>query len=175
MQTYGRLVQDIEHAHEGRAYLSGEPDTLGLATGQGGRGPVDGQVVQAHIYKEAQSSPDLFQDLAGDELLFLTQRGALVRVVRKIAEELGGFAHRIVRHLGYGLIVHSHRQALGLEALSAARVARAVAHVALQLVAYRVGRGFRVSPLDDVHRAFKVLVVLLPAALIGFVLDLYLA
>ena len=42
VQTNGRLVQNIQHAHQGRTDLGGQPDTLALAAGQSARLPAQG-------------------------------------------------------------------------------------------------------------------------------------
>jgi hypothetical protein len=40
------LVEDVEHPHQTRADLGGEPDPLRLPAGEGGRRPGQGQVVE---------------------------------------------------------------------------------------------------------------------------------
>ena len=42
VQADRRLVQDIQHSHEGGANLGGQPDTLALAAGQSARLPAQG-------------------------------------------------------------------------------------------------------------------------------------
>ena len=54
VQPDGGLVQNVEHAHEPGADLGGQPDALGLAAGERGRGPLQREVVQAHVHQEAQ-------------------------------------------------------------------------------------------------------------------------
>ena len=48
-----RLVEHVEHADQAGADLGGQPDALRLAAGQGGRGPVEREVVQADVDQEA--------------------------------------------------------------------------------------------------------------------------
>ena len=55
VQPDGRLVEDVQHAHQARADLGRQPDALGLAARQGVAGAVDRQVVQAHVDQEAQA------------------------------------------------------------------------------------------------------------------------
>ncbi len=54
MQSDAGLIEDVEHPHQPRADLGGQPDALGLAPGQRRRGPAQGQVVQTHIAQEAE-------------------------------------------------------------------------------------------------------------------------
>ena len=74
VQPDRRLVEDVEHADEARADLGGQPDALGLATGQRGRGPVEREVVEADVEQEAEPGVDLLEHplaimpLAGVEL-----------------------------------------------------------------------------------------------------------
>src|SRR5262249_45587680 len=152
--------------HEGRAYLGRQPDALGLAARKGRRGAVDRQVIEANVYQEAQPGANLFEHLPGDYLLFLRQRGWPVALAREIGEEAVRLAYRIVGYDSNRLVVHRHRQALRLEALPAASVARPVRHIALKLLAYGVRVGLGVSTLDDVDHAAELAVELLPAALV---------
>ena len=54
VQADGRLVENIQHAHERRADLRGEPDALALATGQRSRRARKRQVLQADALQEMQ-------------------------------------------------------------------------------------------------------------------------
>ena len=47
VQTDGRLVEDVEHAHQAGADLGRQADALGLAAGERSRGAVEVQVVEA--------------------------------------------------------------------------------------------------------------------------------
>ena len=55
VQTDGRLIQNIQHAHERRADLSREPDALALAAGQCGRRARKRQVLQADALQKLQT------------------------------------------------------------------------------------------------------------------------
>ena len=48
MQTDGRLIQNIEHAYQAGTDLGSQPDPLAFTTGQGGRRPRKGQILQTH-------------------------------------------------------------------------------------------------------------------------------
>ncbi len=67
VEADGGLVQDIEHPHEGGADLGGQADALALAAGEGGRGPAQGQVLEAHRLEEAQAVLDLLEDALGND------------------------------------------------------------------------------------------------------------
>jgi hypothetical protein len=77
-----RLVEDVQHPHEPRPDLGGQPDPLGLPARQGRRGPVQRQVVQADVHEEPQPSPDLLEEPLGDEAL------AVGQLPGKLAEEV---------------------------------------------------------------------------------------
>ena len=54
VQPDARLVEDVEHAHQPRADLGGQPDALGLAAGERRRAAAERQVVEPHVPEEAQ-------------------------------------------------------------------------------------------------------------------------
>ena len=62
MQPDRRLIQHIQHPGQPRPDLGGQPDPLRLPARQRGRGPVQGQVVQADVQQERQPGADLGQD-----------------------------------------------------------------------------------------------------------------
>src|SRR3974390_984924 len=62
VQTNAGFIENIKHAHEPRADLSGEPDSLRFATRERCGAPVQIQVVQANSDKELDASIDLPQD-----------------------------------------------------------------------------------------------------------------
>ena len=67
VQADARLVEDIEHAHQGGADLRGKADALGLAAGERRGRAGQRQVPQAHALQEAEAGADLAQDLLGDD------------------------------------------------------------------------------------------------------------
>ena len=69
VQADGRLVADVEHAHEAGADLGREADALGLAAGERRRAAVERQVVEADLDQEVEAGADLLEDLVGDDLL----------------------------------------------------------------------------------------------------------
>ena len=84
MQADGRLVQDIEHVHKLRADLRRQADALALAAGEGRRGAVQRQVVQAHVQHELDPLAQFFQDVAGHVQLPLVEAGG--DVVQPLAQ-----------------------------------------------------------------------------------------
>ncbi len=85
VQADGRLVQDVQHAHQSGADLGGQPDALRLAAGERARRAGEGQVAQPHVVQKAQPRVDLLEDLRGDHGLLLGEGQAL--------EELPGVPH----------------------------------------------------------------------------------
>ena len=67
MQADRRLVENVQHADQAGPDLRGEPDSLRLAAGQRGRGPVERQVVEPDVDQEPQPGLDLLQHPLGDE------------------------------------------------------------------------------------------------------------
>ena len=86
VQADARLVEDVEHAHQAGADLGGQADALGLAAGQGGRGPVEREVVEPDVEQEAQPLLDLLEHPLGDL--------ALARGQLEVGEEVGGLVDR---------------------------------------------------------------------------------
>ena len=67
----GRLVQDVEHAHEPGADLRGKADALRLSARERSGGAAQGEVVETHVHHEAQTRLDLLNDGPGNCLLAL--------------------------------------------------------------------------------------------------------
>ena len=68
VQAYGRLVQDVDYAHQLGSYLRGEPYALAFAAGQRCRGPVQRQVLQAHVNEKLEPVAQLAKHVAGHRL-----------------------------------------------------------------------------------------------------------
>ena len=71
MQADGGFVEHIEHALQTGADLRGEADALGLTAGEGAGGPRQGEVIEADVEQEAETSVDLLGDALGDEAIAL--------------------------------------------------------------------------------------------------------
>ena len=102
-----RLVEDVEHADQAGADLGGEPNALPLASRQRGRGPVQRQVLEAHLDEEPQPLADLLEHAARDRSLALGERERV--------EELAGGADREAHHVGDVPPGDVHGQGLGPE------------------------------------------------------------
>ena len=66
MEADAGFVQDVEHVDEAAADLRSQADALAFAAGEGGRGAVEGEVVEADFEDEVKARADLFEDLHGD-------------------------------------------------------------------------------------------------------------
>ena len=73
VQPDGGLVEDVEHAHEARPDLGGQPDPLGLAARQRPGGAGEGEVADAHVVEEPQPLVDLLDHARADERLGVGQ------------------------------------------------------------------------------------------------------
>ena len=140
METDGRLVEDVEDAHQLAADLGGQPDALALATGEAGRGAVEAEVVEADVAEESEPFADLLERPAGD--LHLT--GAEV-------ERLG--AAQRLRHGEAGEIHDAHPvdgdgEELRLEPLAGAGGARLLHHQPLDLLLDPLRLGLAVAALE---------------------------
>ena len=102
VQADGRLVQNIQHPHEGGADLGGQPDALALAAGQGARLTAEGQVLEPYRAQEAQPGADLLQDLVGDHHLGVGEGDGV--------EEGQRLVHRLFTEVVDGDAAHRHRQ-----------------------------------------------------------------
>jgi hypothetical protein len=59
METDGRLIADVEHAHQRGADLGREANALRFAAGERARPPVESEVVNADVAQERQTRADL--------------------------------------------------------------------------------------------------------------------
>jgi hypothetical protein len=85
VESYGRLVEDVEDAGEVGAELRGEADALGFAAGEGVGGALEREVAEADVVEEFEALLDLRDDVLGDE------RAAVVELEgTEAGEELGG-------------------------------------------------------------------------------------
>ena len=82
VQADGRLVEDIEHAHQARADLRRQTDTLRFAAGERRARARERQVFQTYRAQEAEAIFDLLQNALADAHLLLTQRQLIHKVER---------------------------------------------------------------------------------------------
>ena len=73
VETDRRLVEDVEHAYQPAADLTGEPDALSLAAGERAGRPAQREVVEPDIEQEAHAGVDLFHDPLGDHPVSFAQ------------------------------------------------------------------------------------------------------
>ena len=141
------LVEDVQHAHQRRADLGGQPDPLRLTAREGRRGALQRQVAHAHVVQEAQPLVDLAQDQPRDRALGVGQ----LQLVEPL--DRAPRAHR--RQLVDAQPAQLHGQALGPQPRAVALRARAHRHVLLDLVPRPLGVGLAVAPLQVVHDALE--------------------
>ena len=82
VQADGRLVEDIEDAHQARADLRRETDALRLAAGERRARARERQVFQTYRAQEAEAVFDLLQNALADAHLLLGQRQLIHKVER---------------------------------------------------------------------------------------------
>ena len=136
VQPDGRLVEHVEHTHQARADLGGQPDPLGLTARQRPRRARQGEVVQADVDEETQPGSYLLDHSRRDHGVALAEGEGV--------EEFRRLAHRQVGDIGDGVPVHRHRQAGRFEAFA---------------VAYRTGMFAQVLPPPRPGRVCLGLVV----------------
>ena len=64
VQADARLVEDVEHAHQPRPDLRGQPDALRLAARQRAGAAVEAEIVEPDSQQQIQAAADLLQDMA---------------------------------------------------------------------------------------------------------------
>ena len=139
------LVEHVENTDQARADLGGQPDALGLTTGESGGRPRQREVVEADVEEEPEPLLDLLEHPLGD-LAFAVGELELV-------EELGRLVDRQRADLGdvasaRALLPQRDRDRDRLEPGALARRARHLAHEPLVAVPAGVGLGLAVAPLD---------------------------
>ena len=98
VQADRRLVEDVEHADQARADLRRQPDALRLAAGEGGRGAVEGQVVEPDVASGSRAARRSPSGCGARSL----PPGGVSGSAEKNAQRL---LDRQRRHLGDGLAV----------------------------------------------------------------------
>ena len=147
MESYARLVEDVEHAHESRADLRRQPYALRLAARERPCRTRERQIVKPDVQEEAETRVDLLQDLRGDLLLALRER--------KLGEEFIAFSNRQRRDLGDVLAADLDGKHLGTKTCAMARRARRDRHVVLIVLAHRVRIRLTVAPRKHRHDALE--------------------
>ena len=150
MEADGRLVEDVEDAHQSGADLAGEADALRLAPREGVGAAVQGQVAEADLVEQVEASADLLEGVLGDEGLLLGQLDA----VEEQAARLDGEG----RDLGQRAAAEEHRQGLGPQAAPVAGGAPAGSHVAAEVPAH-LGVAVVEALLDELQGALVAVVM----------------
>ena len=157
VESDGRLIADVEHAHETGADLGGEPDALSFAAAERARRAGEGEVFEADVAQELEPGVDLLEHLVGDGLLARGE-GLGVAVLRPAWSDVRhrslvlNAAHpgrrlgdREIGDLDDRAVGDGHGQRLGTEPVAVAGVAVERGHVALNLGADVVGAGVAVA------------------------------
>ena len=124
MKTDRGLVQNIEHAHETRADLRCQANTLCLATGKRRRGAIECQIVESNIDQKTQALQNFLDDTAADKLLALGEFRALKKLERFTARQATNFVN--------GLAAHGDGEHLRAQTSAVAGRARLLANVLLR-------------------------------------------
>ena len=152
VQADAGLVEHVEHAGEAGTDLGGQADPLGLAAGEGHGGPVEAQVVEAHVEQEAQAHADLAQHQVTDLDLAAAEQGLGPFAgphPHQGLDALEGVGHAHGGELVDGIGAHPHRQGLGPQPQAAAAFAGHQLQVFLQLLADGFAAGIAQLPLQD--------------------------
>ena len=112
VKAYARLVKDVEHIDELRAYLCGKPYALALTTGERGARTVERQIAQPYLQQEVDTRPQLLQYLVAYLLLCGT------KMVRQLVEPFPEVDEVEVRQLGYILVPYPVCQRLLAQTLA---------------------------------------------------------
>ena len=152
METDGRLVENVEHAHQAAADLRGKTDALRLAAGERRARAGKRQIFKPHRAQKAQSRLDLLQNALTDKPLLRCQRG--LQLLHEVKRRNHGF-FRIVRNAA---AADRDGKRLAAQALPPAVRTRALAHAGFQLVAHAVALRFAVAPLQIGDHALKRLI-----------------
>ena len=147
MQADGRLVENIQHAHQRRTDLRRQPDALRLAARKRRRGAGERQVSQSHVAQEVKPRPDLLENLLRDHFL----PGRQLQLIKEIAQ----LHHRQIAQIGNRQPADRYRQHLGAQPLAVALRAGRVHHLRLVDLAHRVGVRLRILALQVRNDAFK--------------------
>ena len=152
VEADARFVQDVEHAHQRRPDLRRQTDALRLTTRERVRTPFQGQVVQADINQEAETLPDLLENLPRDHEIALAQRRAalLPGLLRQPGEPVLRLADWQPRHLNDGTVTDGDAQHFRLQARALADRTWPLSHEALEFLFYIV-RGCGLIPALQVR------------------------
>src|SRR5690606_34893661 len=147
MQANGRLVEDINDAHQAGADLAGQADTLRFAAGKGVGAAVQSQVVEAVVDQKLQAWTDFLEDLVGN-FAAPAAEGKAVKIIGCIANRQSGDRRQ-------SLVAHPDRPCFAAQASAAALGAGLGAEVFGQLFANAVGFGFAIAAFEVGNDSFE--------------------
>ena len=124
VQADAGLVENVHRAHQVVAQAADQVDALAFAAAERVRGPVEGEVAQAHVADVLQPGADLPQRPLGDRPVVVVK----LERIEKCREVADGHRHQFVDVLA----AHLHVEGLGPEARAAAGVAGGLARVAAE-------------------------------------------
>ncbi len=146
VQTDAGFIQYVQHPYQAGSHLGSQAYALGFPSGQGSSRPVQGQVVQSHIYQEGKPGFDFLDYLAGNIGFPLAQL--------QLSEELIGIAHRHGAYFADRFMPQQYPEYFFLEPLTLAAGAGTGSHIFFYFLAHGFGFGFTVTALKIVYYAF---------------------
>ena len=147
MQADGRLIQNIQNAHEAGADLRCKANSLSLTAGESGSSPCKSQIRQTHSLQETQSCLDLPDDLIRNLRLGTGES--------QFIDKLQRLLHRQFAELPDGQPTHRDRAAHIGKPLSVAVGAGSGGHTLLQFLFRPVGLGLGIPPGHIGQNALK--------------------
>ncbi len=143
MQPYAGFVEDVEGAHQGAAQRVGQIDALALTPRQGGRGAVEAQVREPHIFEVGQTVTDFGEHTFGHGAVVGGEVQVLEEIVERVHLHTHQFRNRLAAHLHIvGVGAQARAVAFGADGL--ALVARGH-HPVLYLIGVLLDKGEAVA------------------------------
>ena len=147
MEANGRLVQNVEDAHERRSDLSSQTDTLALTAGQGRRATAECQILQTHIHEKLKSTLDLADDLLRDHCHIACEL--------QILHKLQTLANAHAAEVHDADTANGYRTGNIGKAVTMAVRAGSRCHTLFQFLAGCIGLGLPVTAADIIEDALK--------------------
>ena len=147
MEPDAGLVQNIAHAHQPRAYLRCQTDSLGLAAGQRSCCPGQGKIFQSHIHQKAHSRIDFLQNLLSDKHL-LTGKLHIIKETVKLPDRKGSDFKNI-------FITDGNRKRFLFQTHPVTFLTGRNSHVGLILLLDNIGACLSVLPLHVFNQPLK--------------------
>ena len=147
VQSDGRLVENVEHAHQARADLRRQTDSLALAAGERCRRARERQIPESDGLQKFEPRPDLAQNLF--------RNNGHVACQSQVIHEFQLFRDRHRAEIHNAHPTDRHGEAHVRQPLAVTLRAGPLRHAALQLFAHRVRLRLLKPPLHIVHNALK--------------------